>query len=209
MWGVGCGVSVMQLETALSVLILAGGQSTRMGTDKALVCWQGIPLLRRVCTVAQDCCASVAVLTPWPQRYVEIVPEPIQLWQETEPGQGPLVGLNQGLSRITTPWVLLLACDLPCLVPEVLRGWMAQLDAAEPAQLASVPYGAGRWEPLCGFYRRSAQGALKQYIDQGGRSFQGWLAQVPVQAIAVDAAITPMFWNCNTPEDLTHEVSDV
>ena len=177
-----------------------------MGTDKALVCWQGIPLLRRVCDVALACCPSVAILTPWPERYQAILPQQAQMVRELQPGQGPLVGLYQGLATIRAIWVLLLACDLPCLDVKVLQDWIAQLQNAEPEQLAWVPDQGGRWQPLCGFYRQTAHGALKQYIDQGGRSFQGWLAQVPVQAIAVEPEMAPMFWNCNTPEDLKREV---
>ena len=190
----------------ISALILAGGQSSRMGSDKAFVCWQGVPLLRRVCDVAQHCCASVSVLSPWPHKYEAILPKQIQMVHETEPGQGPLVGLYHGLGATQSTWVLLLACDMPCLDPRVLQRWITQLEAPESEEFARVPYHHERWEPFCGMYHQAARASLKQYIDQGGRSFQRWLAQASVKAIALDTALSPMFWNCNTPTDLRREV---
>ncbi|NJK41868.1 MAG: molybdenum cofactor guanylyltransferase [Acaryochloridaceae cyanobacterium SU_2_1] len=183
-------------------LILAGGQSSRMGTDKALVSWQGTPLLQRVCEAACRCCAMVFILTPWPERYQEILPSQCQPLLEILPGQGPLLALQQGLQKISAPWVLLLACDLPHLQPALLGQWISQLSQLSPQTLAYVPYHAGRWQPFCGFYRQQSHESLSVYIDQGGRSFQGWLSQSSIEGFFPDADSAPMLFNCNTPQDL-------
>ncbi len=194
--------SLQPSEPSLAGLILAGGQSSRMGQDKALVKWQGVPLLKRVCQVAAVSCDRLYLLTPWPDRYRPILTEHPTFLTESRPGQGPLVALSQGLAQIDQDWVLLLGCDLPCLDPMVIQIWARQLAALPASVMAYVPR-TDYWQPLCGFYRRGAQPQLQAFIEAGGRSFQAWLAQVNAQPIAVEPAIAPMLRNCNTPADLT------
>ena len=187
---------------SLSTLILAGGKSSRMGQDKALLNWDGTPLLTRVYHAASDCCDQVYILTPWPDRYQSILPTNCQFILESNPNQGPLVGLAFGLTQISTNWVLLLACDLPLLKPDILQNWANQLTELPANILAFVPRKDELWEPLCAFYRQAALPELQQFIHQGGRSFQTWLKKVPVQAISVSQDCSEMLKNCNTPADL-------
>ncbi len=184
----------------VTAVVLAGGQSSRMGTDKALLPWQGVPLLQRVCQVAVQCCPAVYVLTPWPDRYQHLVVKPCLTLTELTPGQGPLVALEQGFRQLQSTWLLLLACDLPLLNANLLQSWTQRLPNDET--MAAIPYYADHWEPLCGFYHHQSHLQLKSFIDQGGRSFQNWLPTIPTRKIAVDAEAASMFWNCNSPEDL-------
>ena len=190
---------------SLAAIILAGGQSSRMGQDKALIPVQGVPLLRHVCDVAAECTSEIYVITPWPQRYRDLLPLTCRLVQERplhpdiQP-QGPLVGFAQGLVQVKTDWVLLLACDLPRLRAEVLQDWAGQLEAVPESAIAFVPYHAQGWDPLCGFYRRSCLPLLNAFISRGGRSFQRWLDRNEVQAIPNPDKY--MLFNCNTPNDL-------
>jgi molybdopterin-guanine dinucleotide biosynthesis protein A len=82
----------------LSVLILAGGQSSRMGEDKALIEVDHQPLLQRVCHVAITLSSAIYILTPWPERYQAIVPTDCHFLPESQPNQGPLVALANGLA---------------------------------------------------------------------------------------------------------------
>ncbi len=187
---------------SVSALVLAGGESSRMGTDKALLPWNGTPLLQRVCNTAVNCCSAVFVLTPWPERYQSLVAASVQLVQERDPHQGPLVALQQGFSFVSSPWILLLACDMPSLDPRILEDWIEKLQHLPNSILAQAPHHENRWEPLCGFYSQHSQPQLQNYIAQGSDSFQGWLQQMPVQKLAVNDAIALMLRNCNTPEDM-------
>ncbi len=191
----------------VTALILAGGFSTRMGQDKAPLVWAGTPLLRRVYEVAHQVCDSVSILTPWPERYVNLLPSEAIWLRESPGGQGPLVALAQGLRHLSprpasTPWVLLLACDLPLLQGAVLHQWLTVLPTLPAPTLACVPYHQKRWEPLCGFYHRDCTAPLEAFMAQGGRSLQRWLTTVNAVPLTVDPAIAPMFWNCNRPTDL-------
>jgi molybdenum cofactor guanylyltransferase len=190
----------------VAALILAGGQSSRMGHDKALIHLEGMPLLRRVCEVALTCTPSVKIVTPWPDRYRAVVPSGVTfvqekfLPQEVAQSHGPLVGLAQGLAQVEADWVLALACDLPNLKANILQAWKRQLDSLPPTTLAYLPQINERWEPLCGFYRQGCLPLLEAFIQTGGRSFQRWLDRQPVAVIAdVDPAL---LLNLNTPADL-------
>ena len=210
--------STTNVAVPLSAIVLAGGQSSRMGEDKALLTVEGVPLLRRVYDIAIAFCNPVYVVTPWPERYQNLLPASCQFIQEvaleventsdvisssskvTSPlPHGPLVGFAQGLSQVTTDWVLLLACDLPRLRVEVLQNWAAGLGEVEEEAIAVLSHHTKGWEPLCGFYRRSCLPVLMEFINQGGRSFQHWLDQYPVQLLPLPDA--EMLFNCNTPND--------
>ncbi|NEQ25901.1 MAG: NTP transferase domain-containing protein, partial [Microcoleus sp. SIO2G3] len=91
--------------TSLAAIVLAGGQSSRMGRDKAMITLQGVPLLRQACNVALDCATQVYVVTSWPERYQHILPEGCRVIREVPiPGeiktQGPLVGFAKGLAQV-------------------------------------------------------------------------------------------------------------
>jgi molybdenum cofactor guanylyltransferase len=64
-----------------------------------------------------------------------------------------------------------------------LQKWAVELDRVPQEAIASLVQKDNRWEPLCGFYRRRCLPELNQYIEQGGRSFQEWLRQYPVQVL--------------------------
>lgn len=206
-------------SVSLSAIVLAGGRSSRMGQDKALLPIHGIPMLQLVCGIAQSCANLVYVVTPWPERYQHLLPATCQLLQEVSlPGEstdtvsssskatvplphGPLIGFAQGLAQVQTDWVLLLACDLPRLRVEVLQAWADELHSVGQDTLALLPRHAKGWEPLCGFYRRSCLPTLTDFIHQGGRSFQQWLRQHSIQLLPLPEDDLMLF-NCNTPTDL-------
>jgi molybdopterin-guanine dinucleotide biosynthesis protein A len=183
----------------LSAIILAGGRSTRMGEDKALLSIDKMPLLKRTCLCAQAVASQVYIVTPWQERYQGIVPEGCEIIPEVGSPQGPLAGLYQGLQKQTTEWVLALACDLPKLTVSELQFWCEQLPTLSPEEVAFLPRSPQGWEPLCGFYHQQCERLFAQYLETGKRSFQGFLSQHPVQELKVrDRAV---LFNCNTPED--------
>ncbi|MGV0029203.1 molybdenum cofactor guanylyltransferase [Phormidesmis priestleyi] len=195
------------MPQTLSAIVLAGGKSSRMGHDKALIKIAGVPLLRRVCEAALQCTSQVYVVSAWIDRYRSILPSTIHLICETNP-RSPLTGFAQALPQMQTDWVLLLACDLPRLQGEVLYQASHQLVAISGETIALLPKGEKGWEPLCGFYRQSCFANLQTFIDQGGRSFQHWLAQQTVQEWCLENR--DILFNCNSPLDLerlTHEES--
>ncbi len=195
------------MRISCTALVLAGGLSLRMGEDKALICWAGQPLLRRVCYVASTVCSQGFIVTPWPDRYRHLVDPNWMFVPEVNQGGGPLIGFHTGLTALAnqtsgSDWILLLACDLPLLDPEILQNWVIQLEDLSPDQLALVPRHDRGWEPLCAFYRPCCLENLSTFIQQNGRSFQAWLEDLNVQPISVSQQEKWMLSNCNTPADL-------
>jgi molybdopterin-guanine dinucleotide biosynthesis protein A len=193
------------LKNRISTIILAGGYSTRMGTDKALIEVEGTPLLQRTCQLAQTVASQVSIVTPWGERYKNIIPEGCQIIQETPlpnetPPNGALVGLYQGMQQVDTDWVLALACDLPKLTGEELEFWCQQLESVANNNVALVAKSPEIWHPLSGFYRKKCTALFANYLAEGNRSFQEFLNQHPVAELTVRDRAT--LFNCNTPEDL-------
>ena len=180
------------------VIVLAGGQSSRMGRDKALLEIAGKSLLQRALEVAAAIAPQVYILTAWPDRYRSTLTEESQFLVEYNPGSGPLVALTQGLTEIAADWILLLACDLPLLDARIIQNWANQLTDFPQSTLAVVPYQNSRWEPLCGFYRQQSLHSLQSFIDKGGRSFQAWLNQISAIPLPVGERESVMLLNCNT-----------
>jgi len=184
----------------LGAIVLAGGKSSRMGSDKALLENNGQPLLQITCEVAQISGANpIYIITSWQERYKFLnLPEECKFINEPNPCS-PLSGFILGLSNIKTDWVLLLACDLPQLKSDVIHAWSHRLLTIPPDAIAYLPRNPKGWEPMCGFYRRSCLEGLESYIQKGEYAFQGWLAQSVVTEIP---DIDPeMLFNCNTPTD--------
>ncbi|MCU0550147.1 MAG: molybdenum cofactor guanylyltransferase [Leptolyngbya sp. Prado105] len=179
---------------SLSAIVLAGGKSSRMGQDKALIEINGVPLLKRTCDAARHCTDLIYVATSWRDRYAAILPD-VQWIEESSP-RSPMIAFVEALEQVSTDWVLLLACDMPRLQGEVLKQWTLQL-AEIPIVVAKTDQ---RWEPLCGFYRRDRLESLQQYIAQGRRSFQGWLDSEAVKELVVSDR--QILFNCNSPDDL-------
>jgi molybdenum cofactor guanylyltransferase len=199
------------MSHSLAVLILAGGRSSRMGRDKASLEIDGIPLIRRIYDVVAACrdlaaqrlgdSAQIYVVTPWPQRYKSILPATCHFLPDLTPDCGPIVAFSDCLPKIEATWVLLLACDLPNLSTETVQTWIDRLPlipAESVAYLAKHPHKG--WEPLCGFYRQICDHSLRAYIDERGRSFQGWLQLQSVTELCI--ADPNCLTNCNTPNDL-------
>lgn len=206
---------MMSVSPALSAVILAGGRSRRMGQDKALLTTpSGQPLLAQTAQIAQQLTAEVVVVTPWPERYRQVVPPTVRLLLEDcsreDSPRGPLSGFAQGWTQIHSDWCLLLACDLPYLESAPLQRWwcwlLAQSEhwhrfAEPPASLpvASLAPGSKGWEPLCGYYHRRCLPGLWRRLASGDRAFQPWLTTVPIAAYS--AVPRSMLFNCNTPSD--------
>lgn len=189
----------------LTAIVLAGGQSSRMGQDKALLTRGKQSLLSYVCNVAQESVNWVYIVTPWVEKYRNIVDLPAVYWvQETlvdleTKSNCPLIGFYQGLELVKTEWVLLLACDLPRLNSDEIKRWCANLKDVPSEAIALLPRNAKGWEPLCGFYRSNCRSSIQDYLERGGRSFQHWLKENTVMELAVRDRST--LFNCNTPQD--------
>ena len=191
------------IENKITAIVLAGGESTRMGRDKALLTVDKETLLSKICSVAEEVAATVYVVSPWSERYRFILPPNYLLVKEKlvldAKSNAPIIGFAQGLKLVETKWVLLLACDLPYLSSSQVKQWSLALATVLPTQMAFLPRDSKGWQVLCGFYRRDCLASLERYIKSGGKSFQAWLTHQKVKELI--PSDRNCLFNCNTPAD--------
>ena len=191
--------SLPLFKSIVTPIVLAGGQSKRMGRDKALLELDGIPLLTRTCNLALAVSRVVYVVSS--RDYVGVIPKGCDRIDDRVIN-GPLYAFAEALNQIeiTSDWILLLSCDLPYLNVEPLNQWIEQLNQVPKtaiAYLAKNPQGFS--EVLCGFYRIECKPSLIEYINQGGRSFQRWLRSQNVAEL--HWTNHKVFFNCNTLDE--------
>lgn len=189
------------MDVSVSTLILAGGRSSRMGQDKALLTIKGQPFLSKIYHLAQECTKSVYIVTPFWQKYSSILPADCCFIEESMPFRGPLVAVANAIKYVNSEWILLLPCDLPLLTAQEVQRWLTYLPTVSPEAVAFLATNAKGWECLSGFYRRHSLGNLSEFIAQGNTSWQKWLQAQIVEPIPV--LNQQLLFNCNTQEDLS------
>lgn len=184
----------------VSVAIQAGGQSERMGRDKALVPFAGRPLIAHVLERAAPLGDEVLVTTNSPDDYAFLG---LRLVADERPGAGALAGLQTALRAAHHEVVLVLACDLPFVCVPLLEHMLRLAPHAD----AVVPRWRGELEPLHAVYRRTCLPAIELALAEGRRRMISFLSGVRTTIIEEDqvAAFDPQgltFFNINTPDDL-------
>src|SRR5712692_511601 len=190
----------MERHDPVGGFILAGGASSRMGRDKALLEFAGVPLLVRTARLLDSRVAQVTVIGP-PERYAALG---LRVVPDDQPGVGPLGGIATALRLSTADWNLLVSCDLPYLTGEWLDWLIGRALASEADAL--VPEAERGLEPLCAIYRRSCGPALAAAIARGERKVTDAVARLNLEKITAAqwkafAASGALFKNMNTPAD--------
>ena len=174
--------------------VLAGGRSSRMGRDKALIEIQGIRLVDRAAE-AVAAAAGSATLIGDPGKYGGLG---YPVHPDIFTGCGPLAGIHAALGVSRSDWNLILACDMP----EVEFAFLIQLleRAEQGGNDCLLPAGeSGRPEPLCGVYHRRILPAVRRALEHGVRKVLDGLAEVQMEVFRVSGP--GPFSNINTPED--------
>jgi molybdopterin-guanine dinucleotide biosynthesis protein A len=187
--------------TAFAAAVLAGGQSRRMGRDKALVEVEGRPLIARVVDAARAAGADpVAVVG---HRRPADLPTDLgaELVADAHPGEGPLGGVVTALDWCAAPICVVLACDLPHLDPADLRRLVAALDADPTAAVAALTGPAGP-EPLVAAWRTAVTTAVRAAFDDGERAPHRVLSDLPGGCLTVTTSDAGRLFNVNTADDL-------
>lgn len=186
----------------LSVVIQAGGESRRMGRDKALAPFLGEPLIQRVCDRMVGLGDELIVTANHPGAFVFLK---LPFFADLVPDRGALGGLYTALSQARNPLVAVVACDMPFANPDLIRFACEQIDRADVA----IPENTGGLEPLHAVYRReTCLPAVRAALEAGCWRVDSWFEKVQVRILKrteyahLDReAVT--FLNVNTPEELT------
>lgn len=185
-------------------VVLAGGRSSRYGSDKAFAAVGGVPLVRRASRTISPVAARVVVVANDLARHGT---EGLAVRPDLVPGVGPLGGLHTGLTWAAEEGLrgmVVLATDMP-LVPTSLLGDV--VDRLGPG-VAVVPASRGPrgFEPLCGAYDVGCLPAIEAALDRGDRAVISFFAQIELRLVnlaevSMHGDPDTMFFNVNRPED--------
>lgn len=191
---------MIQSMSTVSAIVLAGGQSRRMGRDKALIDFQGNPVIVHVIAALRELTEDVLVVSNRADLYS---PFGARVVPDYHPPCGPLGGLAVGLQTMLHELAIVVACDMPFLNVTLLRGLIeriAQYDAV-------VPQTSDGFEPLHAVYRRNCHGPIVQRLEHGERRVISFFADVRLRVVpesewrVLDPSGRSLV-NLNTPDDL-------
>jgi molybdopterin-guanine dinucleotide biosynthesis protein A len=181
-------------------VILAGGQSRRMGRNKALMTLGGVRLIDRVVETMQHVCTDLLMVTNTPEVYADLrLPMVGDVW----PDKGSLGGIYSALYHATTPYCLVVACDMPFLQTSVLQYLVSQIETYDVV----MPEVDGEPQPLHAIYGRACLQPIAQRLEANRLKIVGFLPDVKVRTVTADKLrlLDPdlrAFQNLNTPEDM-------
>lgn len=187
-----------------TAIILAGGDSRRMGSDKAKLLLGEQTLLQRVIAAMQQVFPAVILSVRQPRPEIDLPQVCDEQAGEGLQGGGPLAGLAAGLGRATTPWVFLVACDMPFIEPAVIT----MLAGYRAGYQAVVPVVQGHQQPLAAFYAADCLDVLRAHLAHGGKnSIRALFGQLRVRYVDESALLTAdpalrSFRDLDTPEDI-------
>jgi molybdopterin-guanine dinucleotide biosynthesis protein A len=188
----------------LTICIQAGGQSSRMGEDKALKTFLGRPLIQRVIDRLSPIADEIIVTTNHPEEYT-FLDRP--LFSDLKPSRGALGGLYTAIASASHPFVAVVACDMPFASATFFEAATKHMVEEEvDVVIAKTEEG---YEPLHAVYRRATcLPAIEAAIDTDQWKVIAWFPQVKVRVLTPEEIkrYDPpglAFWNVNTPEEFS------
>jgi molybdopterin-guanine dinucleotide biosynthesis protein A len=189
----------------MSLLVLAGGESRRMGSPKHLLPLPGGTTLDSILDRIGGMFGDVFLVGRG-----DIAPrEGVVFVRDIRPERCPLVGILSGLEATRNSHALVIACDMPFVEPVLVELLVSR--AATGTDVV-VPLLGGFHEPLCAVYSRASAGRISAYLDTGMNKTTGFFAGVSVVEVAEEEirACDPClrsFINLNTPGDYREHIA--
>ncbi len=190
------------LAEPITGIVLAGGQSKRMGRDKAWLPVAGRPMIQWVLHAVAEVTQYQMIVSRHIGRLNEL---DVPVVEDRFPARGPLTGIHAGLKAAPTDLCVVVACDLPMVRPELLR----LLAAAVGPFHAAMPYVAegsppppgdlvaareAGLQPLCAAYRRACLAPLEKLLTTGA------VAAVVVASVVKARILAPEEWRRVDPD---------
>lgn len=183
----------------VSGVILAGGKSSRMGSNKALLPYKGGRFIEAIHRQLAEIFDEVLLVTNNPEQYEFL---PCRKVPDIFPGAGALAGIHSGLYHSSNPAIFAVACDMPYLNSELIRHLAGRTDAGS----VLIPEGPAGLEPLHAVYGRDCLAAIEETLTSGEKRILSFFDRVKTIKIDAEqiAAFDPSFAsfsNINTPDE--------
>ncbi|MBE0569764.1 MAG: formate dehydrogenase accessory sulfurtransferase FdhD [Deltaproteobacteria bacterium] len=180
-------------------VILAGGASRRMGSNKALLPHQGGRFIESVHRCLEEVFEETLIVTNTPEAYGFL---PCRKVRDLLTGMGVLSGIHSGLCHSEDPRIFVVACDMPNLYPGLIRHLALQSEGSD----VLVPESDKGLEPLHAVFHKECIPSIEDALRAGERRIVSFFDKVKVRKVGMDevARFDPefrSFRNINTPED--------
>ncbi|MGD9558554.1 MAG: molybdenum cofactor guanylyltransferase [Mangrovibacterium sp.] len=189
------------MQSEVTGIILAGGQSKRMGTNKAFVRINGKLMIDLVFDALKQ--VSPHIILSVGSEIIHYKNLPVA--QDIFPGSGPLGGIYSALQKSGTEMNLVLSCDLPFVSAELLN-FLVEDAAAHHADVTLPIDEYGGWQPLCAIYRKSILPQLEKAVLHRELKLKTMIEKVNSRKISIGKTHRTYhpdaFFNMNTPEDV-------
>lgn len=187
-------------------VILAGGRSSRMGSNKALLPFRGGRFIEVIHRLLSDIFTEVLLVTNTPEHYEFL---PCQKVPDIYSGMGVLAGIHSGLVHSSSPAIFAVACDMPYLVEGLIR----QLAVSASPGGVLIPESPGGLEPLHAVYGKGCLPAVETSLLEGQRRVVSFFGRTNVSIMGMDQVAIhdpefTSFVNINTPSeyfDMRHQ----
>ena len=181
-------------------VLLCGGKSRRMGQDKAFLQRDGRYLLQSHAETLAARFGRVLAVCERPGKF-EGIPALAVLPQAADhfPEAGPLGGVCTALKETQTPWLFVMACDMPYIDENLLDKMESKIQNVDIV----VCHHGDKIEPLFAFYHRRCLPVFRQELEKGERRMRSGFSRLRVAELLVEEAeAARVFANLNTPEDV-------
>ena len=191
------------MQAPISGIILAGGNSTRMGRNKALLEIDGLPIVERAAGVLSNVCSEIIIaggnMDFTDCRIYRHVPD-------IYPGCGPLSGIHAGLTAACNYYCFVCACDMPFPDVALIKRIIAEREDYDVVVLKAGEY----LEPLFSLYSKGFIPAIETSIKQGVNKVTAALSLARCKQLELDQRSIPglskSLININTPQDYEEAV---
>ncbi|MCX6274507.1 MAG: molybdenum cofactor guanylyltransferase [Bacteroidetes bacterium] len=192
----------MAEEIHITAIILAGGKSSRMGTDKGLLDIHGIKMVECVLQNVRSLTNQILIISNNPEYNAYGYP----VCSDIHKNCGPLGGIHAGLSYSKTEWNIVVGCDLPYVTPEVLSFLISNISNAD----AIVPVHDSFTEPLCALYNKISLPKIESLLLRQELKMQNVLKLLDSKFIDVPKEkfdVNAIFKNINSMKDVPVAIS--
>lgn len=178
----------------LTGVLLAGGNSRRMGQDKASMLLSGKPLMDYSLEILKVCCHAQIIVSNNPLHSRENT----SLIQDIIEDAGPLGGIYSALKSINSEYALVLPCDMPYISISII---MKLIQSAQNHSI-TIASCSGKTHPTIGVYSRNILKDLEKYLLAGKRKMMDFIEGQDFTTIEFSHTDQKAFTNLNSPEDL-------
>ncbi len=189
----------MENKVPMTAIILAGGKSSRMGCDKALLGFGEETILESLAQLTASIFSETFIITSQSKNYRQLDLKGAVIFNDFLENKGPLAGLYTGLAYSTHQVSCVLTCDMPLVHASLLRKlvsfWQEGFDAVCPED------SEGRSQPFPGIYCRSSRHFIRLLLDRGETAMRRLFDILVIRPLVLDKKESEVLVNMNTPKD--------